>query len=171
MKRIAFIVTALVLIFVSTSVIAQPKYKFGHIDSQKILALMPERAEAEKTMQTQAKNLQTQLETMKAEYDAKVKEFYEKKDSLSELILQTKQQEIADIEERIQTFRTKASEDLQKKESDLMKPIYEKFQKAISDVSKEQKFTYIFDINTVLFYSDDSIDIADLVRAKLKITK
>ena len=70
--------------------------------------------------------------------------------------------------ERIQTFTSSAESDLQLKQIEMLKPFQEKLIEAIKIVAKENGYTYIFDKNTVLYYSD-SEDITNKVKAKLGI--
>jgi outer membrane protein len=87
----------------------------------------------------------------------------------SEIVRADKEKEIQGLQQRIQEFQQTAGEQLQAKQNELFKPIYDKVTKAIQDVAKENKFTYIFDVNSVLYYSEESIDITSMVKAKLAI--
>jgi outer membrane protein len=53
----------------------------------------------------------------------------------------------------------------------MLKPIFEKAQKAVSDVGKEKGLIFVFDISgelgTVLYHSNESLDILPLVKTKL----
>ena len=49
--------------------------KFGYIDSQELLLLMPERKTAEEEVQTFAKSLDSQLQAMTTEYQQSVQEY------------------------------------------------------------------------------------------------
>ncbi|MBI9066401.1 MAG: OmpH family outer membrane protein [Salinivirgaceae bacterium] len=171
MKRIltlALIVFALVF---SNSTNAQNKYKFGHIDSNQLLSIMPERVAAKKQLENLAKQLEDNLTSMQAEFEKKYTEYVAKADSLSPLIRQTKEAELGEMQQRVQAFQQNAQKELSNKESELLQPIIEKAKDAISLVADEQGFTYVFDIGTgvVLYFSDDSIDILPLVKTKLGI--
>ena len=60
---------------------------------------------------------------------------------------------------------------LQKKQNDMLKPIFDKADKAISDVAKEKGLIYVFDISSrvVLYQSPLSLDLMPLAKAKLGI--
>ncbi len=77
------------------------------------------------------------------------------------------------MQQNIQQFQETAQQGMQQKQAELMQPILDKIQKAISEVGKEGGFTYIFDLATqsVAYYSADSQDVTDLVKQKLNITK
>jgi outer membrane protein len=170
----SFLNIAIILFFIGlyTTCYSQVKSKFGHINTSELIALMPDRDAAEKALAQEAKNMEDQLESMKIELNNKYQTYLSKRDSMSQLVKQTKEAELQDMQARIEDFQTKAQQMLQQKEQDLLKPIIEKYKKAISDVAKENGFTYIFDVSnnsSVLFFSEESKDIMPLVKAKLNI--
>jgi outer membrane protein len=129
---------------------------------------MPERKQAETTLQDYAKQLDGQLKTMTAEYDSKVQDYQKNEQMMSDLIKQDKVKEIGDLEERIKAFQGTAQESLQKKEQDLMAPMINKAKKAIEDVAKENNFRYVFDTSMgVVLYNEASDDIMPLVKKKM----
>ncbi len=50
-----------------------------------------------------------------------------------------------------------------------MKPIYDKAQAAIAEVAKEKGLIYVFEVNSVLYKSNESVDLLPLVKTKLGI--
>jgi len=169
MKKIIFIMIAFALCFSGINVDAQGKYKFGHIDSNKLISLMPDRAQAQKKMEEFTKELEDALKSMQDELQVKYQKFVAEQDSLSDVVKQTKAEEINNLDQRIQQFQVTAQQELQKKESELLQPIYEKAQEAIKEVGEENGFTYIYDGATLLYFSKDSQDVLPLVKKKLGI--
>ncbi len=174
MKR-TITLMALVL-FIAVGINAQSTYKFGHIDSQKLLQSLPESEQAQKALEAEGKTIQDQMETMEVEYNNKVND-YVNNDKLpagdakkwSEIVKADKEKELQDLGKRIQEFQQNANTIIQNKRTEFFKPILEKVDKAIKDVAKENKFTYIFDIATLLYFSEESIDITPMVKAKLLV--
>ena len=160
----------LVVLLIGTASFAQ-NLKFGHINSQELLSLMPERDSAQLILENYAQQLEDQLEVMQVEYNNKVQQYLAEQENYTNLIKQTKEQELTDMQERIQNFQATAQQDIQQKEAELIQLIIDKAEKAIQDVAKEQGFTYIFDLarGTILYFSEASQDILPLVKAKLKI--
>lgn len=162
--------TLLLILILSLSgfgINAQNK-KMGHINSNDLLLLMPERKEAETKIQEEAKKLEQQLSTMTAEYQTKVTDYQTNSATMTDLIKQTKAKEIQDLEQRIQDFQQNAQESLQKKEQELLKPIIEKAKKAIEDVAKEGGYGYVFDTSAgVILYSPEGDNVMSLVKKKL----
>ena len=163
MKKIIFL-TLLSLLTLNS--IAQNK--FGYIDSQELLILMPERKAAEAEVQNFAKSLETQLGSMTAEYQQSVQEYQTNEATYTDLVKQDKIAEITGLEQRIQSFQQNAQQSLQTKEQELLEPILSKARKAIEDVAAEGNYTYIFDksIGSIL-YAKESENVLSLVKKKL----
>ncbi len=157
------------LMLFSVASFAQKTQKLGHINSNELLMAMPERTKIQKDLEEYAKQLQSQLQTMEAEWQGKVQDFKAKEGQMTELIRNTKVKEITDLEQRIQDFQETAQKDLQNKEGELLQPLIDKAKKAIEDVAKENGFTYILDSSVgVLLYTAGE-DILPLVKKNLKL--
>ncbi len=167
MKSIKLLLVV-VTILVSSSAFAQ-ELKFGHVNIQKLVAELPAKLEADKTLQQEAQKLESNLKVMNEELEAKYTDYMEKRDTLPELIRATKEKELQEINSRLQNFQAMASQDLQKKEQTLLQPIIESVQKAIDEVGAENGFIYIFDVSSrvVVYHSEKSVDVEELVKAKL----
>ena len=163
MKKITFL---LLLCILTLSSIAQNK--FGYIDSQELLILMPERKAAETEVQNFAKSLESQLGSMTAEYQQSVQEYQTNEATYTDLVKQDKIAEITGLEQRIQAFQQNAQQSLQNKEQELLEPILSKARKAIEDVAAEGNYTYIFDksIGSIL-YAKESENVLSLVKKEL----
>jgi outer membrane protein len=163
-KKIALVI----LCVLPFSLMAQ-EVKLGHVNSQEILSLMPERAVIEKTISDLQSQWEKELAKMREEYYAKVKEFQEKQATMPESIKSARQGEISEIEQRISTFNQTASADLQKKQQELFTPVIDKVKKAINEVGSENNYLYIFDLSTqsIIYQSPKSNDVTPLVKKKL----
>jgi outer membrane protein len=154
---------------------AQKALKFGHLNKQELITLMPERDSAVVKLQKYGKDLEEQLEAMQVELNKKIEEVSkkEKEGTLSDLVKKTKYEEITQMQTRIQDFQQNAGQEYQQKQVELLQPITEKIDKAIGDVGKEGGFMYIFDTssNTIPYISADSQNVTALVKTKLGIKK
>jgi len=160
---------ALVLLCALPFSLMAQEVKLGHINSQEILTLMPERTVIEKTVGDLQSQWEKELVKMREEYYAKVKEFQEKQATMPESIKSARQGEISDLEQRISTFNQTASEDLRKKQQELFTPVIDKVKKAINEVGAENGYLYIFDLSTqsIIYQSPKSNDVTPLVKKKL----
>ena len=166
MKNIMKIIAALLLIITASGVSAQ---KFAHINSQELLAAMPESDSAQAMIEKLAANYESQLEEMQVELNKKYDDYLNNRDKYTDLIRQTKESEISDLQSRIQQFETIATQELQTKRTELLRPILDKANGAIKNVAETNNFIYVFDISqgNPIYFSDQSVDILPLVKEKL----
>ena len=169
MKRVILLLAVTLMTGVFTTGQAQSKGKLGHIDSSKLLSLMPEREKAQNELQNYSKQLEDQLTAMQTELQNKYNDYLAKKDSLSDILVQTKEKELQDLQTRIQNFQTSAQQDLQKKQQELLQPVIEKAKNAINKVAKEKGYSYVFDtsVGALLYWPEDSDDLLPLVKKEL----
>jgi outer membrane protein len=161
-------IALLLLFFVAASVSAQAQ-KFGHVDMQALMQVMPERATAEADFNAVQKEMEEILGEMQNDYQTKMKGLETLGEDASEIKRNAKIGELQDIQQRIQNYTQAAQGQLQKKQAELMKPVYDKATAAIEEVAKEKGLIYVFEANSLLFKSNESIDVLPLVKAKLGI--
>jgi outer membrane protein len=168
MKKVINLFLVSAMMFASIPANSQD-LKFGHINSQELLTAMPESDSAQATIEKLAGDYENQLEEMRVELNKKYDGYLTNRDSYTELIRQTKEADIQEMQQRIQQFEQMAQQDLQQQQQTLIQPVLEKANNAIKEVAEENGFVYIFDISrgNPVFYSDKSIDILSLVRTKL----
>lgn len=169
-KYLGIVLVALMFAF-SGAYAQKSDLKFGHINSNELLSLMPERDSARQELQSYSMMLQQEMEAMQVEYQNKVNAYLEKQESYSDLVRRSKESEIQELQRRVQEFQQTAQEDLQRKEQELFQPIMEKAENAIQKVSKANGFTYVFDLSagSVVYFSDQSVDVLPLVKKELGI--
>lgn len=170
MKSVLKISVLAMLLFFAGFAKAQT-LKFGHIDMNALIQLMPERAAAEKQFTAYQKQLEDDLGVMQKDFQTKYLDYATKKDSLSDNLKKMKEDELNSMNERIQTYQQNAGQQLQQKQTELLKPVFDKAEKAIKDVGAEKGLIYVFDISSrvILYNSNESLDIMPLVKAKLGI--
>ncbi len=164
MKRLTAI---LALIVITVSAGYSQNLKFGHVNGNEVVQALPEFDSANVKLENFQKELINALELMSVELNNKNDAYTKEEKNLTDLVKQTKQQEIIDLNRRMQDFQAKAQDDLRLRQQQLFQPIQEKVEKAIKDVGKENGFVYIFDIGTgVLLYFDEtkSTDVTALVK-------
>lgn len=142
--------------------------KFGYLNSNELLAMMPESIEMQNELQTYAKGLESQLSAMQAEYEKKVVEYQQNETSYTDVIKEDKIREIESIQQRVVEFQKNAQQSLSEKEAELFTPIREKAMMAIDNVAKEGNYTFIFDSGAGSFlYAAESENVLSLVKSKL----
>lgn len=89
-----------------------------------------------------------------------------------EAIRKDKESELAYLQETIQRFEQDAQSSIQKKQNDLIAPVFAKVGKAIEEVAKENGFTYILNPRMLgggdlILFTDEQYNISELVLNKL----
>ena len=170
MKKTLRFIAVLAILSLTIPSIAQTNAKFGYIDSNELIELMPGKDSVEQQLAEYQKSLERQIEDMILEYQNKVQDYQANLATMSDIIRQTKEKEITDLEQRIQAFQQNAELDFQNKQAELYNPLIEKAKTAISQVAEENGYTYIFDAGVgILLYYEKGDNILPLVRAKLGI--
>jgi len=167
MKRIIGITA---LVFLVSFMAEAQSYKFGHINSDELIQALPEFDSANVQLENLQKELINTLELMSVELNNKSESYNKESKILTDIVKQTKEQELIDLNKRIQEFQTNAQTQLQNKQVELFQPIYAKVDKAIKDLGKENGFLYIFDVSKgSLLYFDEtkSTNVMALARTKL----
>lgn len=170
MKNTMKWLAVIAFMFAAMSLSAQQKpIKLGHIESDKLIAAMPEMAEARKKIETKQEEIQKESQTIREQYQTKAADYAKNVNTYSDIIRTSKEQELQELAQRIQRFEETAMNDLTKTRDELLRPVYEKATNAIKEVGKENGFTYIFDLNSggVVYVSETSEDVLPLVKKKL----
>jgi len=170
MRNLTRIIAVFLFVGITATVNAQTP-KFGHIDLQALVQLMPERATAETQFNTFQSDLEDIFGEMQKDLQTKMSEFEALGDSASEIKRNAKVAEIQDMQQRIQNYQQTAQAQLQQKQTELLKPVFDKAEKTIEEVAKEKGLLYVFDIGSkvVLYKSNESLDVLPLVKTKLGI--
>lgn len=150
---------------------AQESFKFGHVNTQEILTQMPESDTARKKMEAARNDLEQSMEQMQVELNNKYEDYMANRESWSRLVIQTKEQEMQELQQRIQNFQMEAEQDLQEQRNKLYEPVYNKLNEAIQKVGQENGFTYVFDVSAgaVVYQSNQSVNVSELVLKELGI--
>lgn len=171
MNKLYFVILTIV-IAISEQFVSGQDLKFGHINSSELIQSMPEFDSAQVKLGKFRQELIKHLELMSVELNNKYDVYMKESKNLNEIIKQTKEQELSDLNRRIQEFQTTAQNQLQEKQAEYFQSIYTKVDNAIKDVGKENGYFYIFDVSqgTLLYFNEStSTNVTTLVRAKLKI--
>jgi outer membrane protein len=89
-------------------------------------------------------------------------------ETMSDLVRKTKEEELTQMQRRIEDFRGQAQQDYQKKYGELTAPIMDKAKKGIEIVAKEGGYKYVLDTSMGnVLYSEPADDILLAVKKKL----
>ncbi len=157
-----------VALFVAFSIQSQAQTsKIGHINFDELVAQMPGQDSINKALENFVSGLESQVQAMQTELEGKYGDYQANQATMSEIIRQTKEKEIMDLQQRMEAFNQQAQYEIQNKQFELSQPLLNKAQKAIEDVAKENGFTYIINGNVQILLYANGTDIMPLVKAKL----
>ena len=171
MKKVIGLLVVAAFFILSGSAFAQ-NYKFGHINSDELFMLMPERESVIQKLEAEQTVFRNTAEIMQVEYNNKLNDYTNEIENMNSLVRQTKEEELVGLQQRMSDFQQNADKQLQQMQMELTQPILQRADKAIKDVAKENKFTYIFDLarGPIIYFDETkSEDILPLVKAKLGI--
>ncbi len=158
------------LLFVAGAFTAQAQ-KFGYVNSESLLSQMEDMKAAESDLVAYRDQQQKLFQTKVESFQAEVAELQRKNEAgeMTPKQLQEAQTRLQTKQETLGTEEQTISESLQKRRQDKIQPIFDKVNKAIEAVAKEDQLTYVFDGSTggVILYADESSDITTKVKAKL----
>lgn len=164
MKKVALFVAAMGCL---TFARAQ---KTAHLSFDSLISLMPETKTATDAAQNYLKGLEQELVAMQSEFETKYKDYLEKQPTMSDLLKKTKEEDLQQLQTRIQDFQRQAEQDYKRKQNELTAPIMEKAKKGIEAVAKEGGYKYVLDTSpqsTAVLYSEQGDDILNAVKKKL----
>lgn len=143
--------------------------KFGHVNTSELFQSMPEVARVRLQMDTIQGQYESQLAMMQEEFQKKVQDYQAQQATMADAIKQIREQELQEMQQRIQTFYQTAEQDIQKKQQELLAPVHEKMAKAIQTVGEKEGYTYIFDSAAMVYVAPTALDAQPAVRKQLGI--
>jgi outer membrane protein len=137
---------------------------------------LPEYKKIERELKTFETQLQTQLRMKNQELDTKYKAYQTLPADTPDAIKKDKETELTYLQENIQKFQQDAQVSMQKKQADLVNPIFTKVGNAIEQVARENGFAYVINPviiggGDVLLFTDEKYNISDLVLQKLGVSQ
>ena len=145
--------------------------KIAHLSFDSLVGLMPETKTATEAAQIYLKGLEQEIVAMQTEFESKYKDYMEKEATMGDLLKKNKQEDLQQLQKRIEDFKTQAGQDYQRKQAELTAPIIAKAKKGIEAIAKEGGYKYVLDVSlqsTSVLYSEPSDDILASVRKKLE---
>lgn len=161
---------ALLIVLAAGTISLAKSQKIAHLSFDSLISLMPETKTATEAAQAFFKGLEQESVAMQSELENKYKSYMESQATMSELVKRNKEEEMQQLQTRIQDFQRQAEMEYKKKSAELTAPIMEKAKKGIEAVAKEGGYKYVLDTSeerTSVLYSEASDDILMAVKKKL----
>lgn len=153
------------------SVFAQATVKLAYINSQKILAEAPGRAEAETTYNKEMATARAQLQQMDDSLKAMVASYDKDAPALDSVRREARGTTIRNTETEFTQRASQLNAQMQQRQADLARPLMDQVTQVLDEVRTQGGYTMIFDVGaqgSALVSADKSLDLTDAVLAKLK---
>ena len=166
-------ILTLVLLVAPLSLCAQ---KFGHFNYSQVMQAMPEVKKAQAELENTAKIYQDELSGMQRELQTKYDKYRaEVNDKTPENIRSRREQELAEMQQRLQQAAADNDSSFADLRTKKMQPIVQKVMDAVQNVAKEGNYVYIIDGSAAqgagIFINETlSEDVTNKVMAKLGIS-
>ena len=147
MKKIILIAA---MAMMSVAAMAQD-FKFGYVDFNEVIMLMPEMDEARKTIEENQKTNEEILMTMYKEYETKMQQYQQNNATWTPAVREMKEKEIMQLEQNLQQNQQVLQQEIQQLQQQLQAPIYEKAQKAVNELAKAKGLAVVFEKNSLLY--------------------
>ena len=173
MKKISLIIIVSVFFGLAGQQLNAQELKFGHINKEELVVSLPDYDTAMARLERLQRELTNTLEIMQVELNNKFAAYQRDGANLLDAVRQDREQELNNLNNRIQEFQQTAQATWQEKQAEYINPIIEKADKAINDVGRENGFIYIFVVGqgSLVGYFDavKSVDVMQLVKTKLGV--
>ncbi|GAB2856452.1 OmpH family outer membrane protein [Hymenobacter negativus] len=169
MKNFGGLLLALLLLIIAPEAHAQ---KFGWVDSEFIMAKMPEYAKAQQELNLLSDTWQKEIETLQKDLDKLHRNYQNEEVVLTEAMKKKRQDEILLKEQELKAYRNKQfgyEGQLFKKRQELNKPVQDKVFEAVEKVAKKKSLAVVFDKSgdLTMLYTNPAHDYTEFVLEEL----
>jgi outer membrane protein len=149
---------------------ASAQTKIGYINTDDLMAVMPESAKLQTDLNEYQASLQQQGLTLQKEADAKRDQYFLDSSKLSPSMKEIRRNDLVKLYSRLQNYDQEAQEEAQKYAQTKIAPVRTKALDAIKAVAKERGYTYVIDnATTILLVMPPGDDLLPMVKTKLGI--
>ena len=120
--------------------------KFGHVNAQEIIQVMPEYLKAKTEIDALQQQYEADLKGMQDEFTKKVKDYEDNAKTLPENIRTRSEQELTEMQQKIQQSYQDNQQALAKASQEKMQAITSKVIEAIKAVGQNGGYVYIMDV-------------------------
>lgn len=169
--RVAATVAALTLSMAGILAAQAGGPKIVYVNSQKIIAQAPGRADAEAQFQKEMDQYKAQVQKMGDSLQTMVADYQKAEPTLSQSVKATRTKDLRDRQQAYQQHVQQLEQTAQQREAELVRPIMEQINKIIEQVRTENGYAFILDAGSqagVVVAADSSLDITDQVIKRLQ---
>lgn len=144
MKQFKTLLIAVALTLGATA-FTNAQSKIAHVASQELVQTLPAYKDAMAQLEKLQKTYDAEIRDMMTEAQKTMQRYESEAPTKTEEENSKRAQELQSTQRRIQEHGQNAQQDLQKKELDLLKPVYERARVAIQKVARAKGYDYVLD--------------------------
>jgi outer membrane protein len=149
---------------------ASAQTKIGYINTDDLMAVMPEAAKLQADLAEYQTSLQQQGAALQKDAETKRDQYFIDSIKLSPSMKEIRRNELVKLYARLQNYDQEVQEETQKYAQTKIAPVRTKALEAIKTVAKERGYTYVIDdASSVLLVMPPGDDLLPMVKAKLGI--
>jgi outer membrane protein len=169
--RVAALVAALTLSMTGVLVAQGTAPKIVYVNSQKIIAQAPGRADAEAQFQKEMDQYKAQLQKMGDTLKTQIADYQKNQTTMTPTARAAREKDLGGKQQAYQQKVQELEQTAQQREAELVRPIMEQINKIIEQIRTENNYSFILDAGSqagVVVAADSSLDITDQVIKKLQ---
>jgi outer membrane protein len=145
--------------------------RFGWVNSQLIIRQVPGYAAAESTLNSEIAGFRAEVQRLQTQLDSTMRAYEREQIGLSPTNREAKQQQIREMQQRLQQRYDELQDQAAQRERELVSPLEERVKGVIEGVRAERNLLFIFDVgapgNNVIA-ADRSLDLTAVVVQRLQ---
>lgn len=145
---------------------ANAQQKFGYINADDIIQIMPEAAKVQTELDAYQKSLYQNANDKQVAFNEALQKFFKDSATMSASLKEVKRNDLQKQSAELAGEQQRIEQDFAMKRQELSMPVQKKLQDAIEEVAKENGYTYIF-VREAMIVANPKDDIGPLVMKKL----
>lgn len=164
----------LIFLLIGTAFANASAQRFGYVDTEYILDLLPEYRSAQKQLEQFSADWEKEIEKKQAVIEKMYRDYNAEQVLLTEDLKKRREQEISDKEKDLKEYRNAKfgfEGELFKKRQELIKPIQDRVFEAVQKVAKQSALDFIFAKGSemIMLFANAKYDKSDEVLAELGV--
>lgn len=167
------ILSSLVIFLFVCSITAFGQPKIGYANTQEILNQLPERSTVQQKLNSFVQDKRQEIQQRSQSFQDSVQQFQDKQSMMTDQQAKQRQKELSQMRNSLQQYQQSIQQQAQQKRAELLEPIYDRMDKAIAAVAKEQNLDFVLNEQTrsgdkIIYYSSKKkLNITEAVRKKM----
>jgi outer membrane protein len=145
--------------------------RFAWVNSQLIIRQVPGYAAAESTLNADIAGFRTEVERLQTQLDSTVRTYDQQQIALSPSARSAKQQEIREMQQRLQQRYSELQTRAAERERELVAPLEERVKGIIDGIRAERNLAFVFDVGAPgnnIVAADRALDLTALIIQRLQ---